>query len=89
MGEGWALCVQVLRDLPISFGGTTNIFAKAKQPISIEFHKLGLLVGEKRVLNAVSGLFAHSRLIAVMGPSGAPACQGLHPYETEGAWASG
>lgn len=40
-------------------------------PITIGFQSLGLTVlGNKRVLKNVTGVFEHSKLISIMGPSG-------------------
>jgi ABC-type phosphate transport system ATPase subunit len=43
-----------------------------QQKVSIQFENLGLVIGKtnKSILSGVTGTFHHSRLIAVMGPSG-------------------
>lgn len=40
-------------------------------PCSIAFDELSLKVGDKVILQGVSGMFPHSSLVAIMGPSGA------------------
>ena len=49
-----------------------KLFADIKPRISIRFEGLGLtLKNGTNILSAVNGEFGHSKLFAVMGPSGA------------------
>jgi len=45
-------------------------FTMCQVPVSIKFRQLVLRVGEKKLLQEVSGTFRHSRMAAVMGRSG-------------------
>lgn len=66
-----------------NFGSMLNVLQGTEQgkfkgfhrhttpPCTITFEDLSLQVGEKVILQGVSGTFPHSSLIAIMGPSGA------------------
>ena len=62
---------QLIVNLQISMTQRQPFFEAAEVPITISFSSLGLSIGGVRVLTNVSGVFKHSRMIAIMGPSGA------------------
>lgn len=64
------LCAQILAGLEIDISARPGFYEDSESPVTISFENLGLDVGDRKVLNNVSGTFKHSHLIAVMGPSG-------------------